>query len=166
MSIVLDAVDPVTGSFKVSYDSTAATVSDIKKHSINYTVVSILYGSDVSQLSGSFIFDLVCPATATVTSEVQNAGSTTFNPLTDNEARILLPTLKSSPYGCFTPSWRVIRTADGLDLIGSMPSVFSLTATELVISNQISDTDMDNLSSSSSFYFIGTLDDASSTQSS
>ena len=59
LTISADAVDPILNDLTISYDESKATLSDIKVHTINYTVVLKEYGADVTSLHGSFEIEIV-----------------------------------------------------------------------------------------------------------
>lgn len=65
MTLTKDATDPVLNNFVIDYDQASATDSDVKLHTIGYTVTSKEYSALIPALTSSFSFEIVCPATIT-----------------------------------------------------------------------------------------------------
>ena len=75
-----------------------------------------------------------------------------------------MPTVTLSP-DCYTMTWAFHRTSDDQDMVSLSPSVFSITATDLVVTlDAIADFAL-RLSyfGSDSYYLVGTANDGAST---
>ena len=51
-----------------------------------------------------------------------------FNLLSDTTSNIDLPVLTTSPAGCFSITWKVLRASDNVDMEGLLPSNFAISS--------------------------------------
>ncbi len=56
LTLTADVTDPLINSMTLAFDSSLATESDIKSHTIAYTVSSKEYPTLVSDITGTFTF--------------------------------------------------------------------------------------------------------------
>ena len=127
LTVTSDATNPTTLPFSISYDNTKAVAADIKTHSVNYSVTSVRYSSDIATISGTFTFTITCPDNASIVEEAYNGGVTIFDLLADTSKTIAVPTLTISPAGCsFAVTWAVKRNFDNLDMVNTSPTVFAI----------------------------------------
>ena len=61
ITVTMDATSPATEPFTITYDNVDNASSDsvVGSHEINYTVTSVQYASQVTQLTGTFTFEVV-----------------------------------------------------------------------------------------------------------
>ena len=74
---VILGTDPIINSLTIYYDHLLATESDIGLFYIPYTIKMAEYDGIVSDLSGSFSYQLLCPSTYTEDGFI--GGTTVFN---------------------------------------------------------------------------------------
>ena len=53
--------DPIYEPYLLTYDESLATETDIKEHTINYTVSVPVYNGIIADLHGSFTFEILPP---------------------------------------------------------------------------------------------------------
>ena len=85
------------------------------------------------------VFGMLCTdKTISITENSWISGTTTFDLLEDTSRNIALPTLTINPVGCaFTTTWKVMRKSDDADMTLIFPTVFAITAPNLVLSHTI-----------------------------
>ena len=166
LTVTVDATNPTTLPFSVIYDNTKAFAADIRTHTVNYSVASVLFSLDITSISGTFKFTITCPDNASIVEDAYIGGVTIFDLFTDTPETIAVPTLTISPAGCsFTATWAVKRKFDNLDMVATSPNVFALTPSYLVVSHDVNVVAYKKiLSLSTAYYFIGTINDALSTK--
>ena len=54
LTLIPDSTNPVLNDFKIRYDEASAADSDVKTHTIHYTVTNKEYGTDIVSISGTF----------------------------------------------------------------------------------------------------------------
>lgn len=103
--------------FKIDYSAASATSLDIGSHTVAYAVTIVDYSGVTTDLSGSFEFEIRCPASGiTYTEGAMGSALTTFDLLADTSVQIGLPVLTSAAQGCFSVSWQVFRSSDGANM--------------------------------------------------
>ena len=106
--------------------------------------------------------------TPTVSENTFSGGTTTFNLLLETTKTITLPTLTVTPAGCnYVTTWQVKLKSDNTDQVLTLSSVFSISGSNLALSHTVSNyAQRITLFGNKAYYFIGTIDDFASTQSS
>lgn len=98
-------------------------------------------GQNIESHTFKVTFFDTCPTLIASLTESPFAGGTTnFGLLHETSKRIALPTVTVTPTGCNFPiTWAIKRVSDGQDMTTFLPSVFSITATRVVLSHVVSD---------------------------
>ena len=135
LTLTADPVDPVTQPFSViyTYSSGTAVESDIKTHTINYTVTSVEYSTYVTAITGSFSLIIECPLTPISWTTVTETADMTYDLASGIDLSITPPVVTSTPSGCFPISTYVFTV---INPGPTTPTYVSASGTTIVINSQ------------------------------
>jgi len=117
LTVTADSADPLTNALTIAYDSALAVETDIKMHTISYTVSSKEYGGSVNlvaDIQGTFSFEVLCPDSMLSNSLVTPITASSSYDLASGVAMALAkPVVSVRPATCFTVTSFEITTLAG-----------------------------------------------------
>ena len=117
-------------AFAISYDWSAAVLTDIKVHTIPYTVTFLEYSSIAKAHTGSFTFEILCPdAPDSVTVNTAMEANSFYDVASGAILSIAVPAVDVIPTTCFTVSYWEVQDIRS----GSTPTFVTMSSTSVDI---------------------------------